>query len=312
MKRFYFLSFFFSLFLSTTTFGQGKGTIIGTITDGGLDEPLGFAAVGITSLNVGTTTGVDGEYRLAGIPAGVHQLEFSYLGYETITLEATVVANKTVTVNVTLREGGLTMDEVVIVGQAVGQRAAINRQINSNTIVNVISKEKLQELPDQNAAESVGRLAGVSVYRDAGEGQQVSIRGISPRFNAITVNGERLPSTETDTRAVDLSMISADALEGIELFKAIRPDMDGDAIGGTVNFTIKKADKGMRGVVRLLGGYNDLKNDWGQFRGSGSIGNRFFGNKLGVIATANYQQITRSNEFLNTAYEFTGNDPNTG
>lgn len=82
------------------------------------------------------------------------------------------------------------MKEVVVVGKATGQRAAINPQINSNTIVNVISKEKRQELPDQNAAESMGRLAGVSVYRDTGEGQQVSIRGISPRFNAITVNGE--------------------------------------------------------------------------------------------------------------------------
>ena len=154
---------------------------------------------------------------------------------------------------------------MVVRGQATGQRAAINQQVNSNTIVNVISKEKLQELPDQNAAEAVGRLAGVSVYRDAGEGQQVSIRGISPRFNAITVNGERLPSTEQETRAVDLSMISADALAGIELFKAIRPDMDADAIGGTVNFAVKRADPGPTGNIRILGGYNDLKQEAGQF-----------------------------------------------
>ena len=123
----------------------------------------------------------------------------------------------------------------------------------SNTIVNVISKEKLQELPDQNAAESVGRLAGVSVYRDAGEGQRVTIRGISPRLNSITVNGERLPSTQEQDRSVDLSMISPEMLEGIELFKALRPDMDGDAVGGTVNFTIRKADAGLRTMARLLG-----------------------------------------------------------
>ena len=299
------------LWATLFVFGQGKGIIYGTINDGGLDEPLGFAAVGIPSLNIGTTSNLDGKYRLTGVPAGVHQVEYSYLGYETILLEVTVEVGKEAKVEVTLQESGLTMDEVIIVGQATGQRAAINKQINSNTIVNVVSKEKLQELPDQNAAESVGRLAGVSVYRDAGEGQQVSIRGISPRFNAITVNGERLPSTEQETRAVDLSMISSDALDGIELFKAIRPDMDGDAIGGTVNFTIRKADAGVRGNVRLLGGYNDLKSDFGQFRGSASVSNRFLSNKLGVIATANYQQINRSNEFLSSSYEFIGNDPNT-
>jgi TonB-dependent receptor len=306
------LGLLFCFFInSNTAFSQQKGSIFGIITDGNLKEPLGFAAIGIPSLNIGTTSDFEGKYNLTNIPVGSHQVEFSYLGYQSQTLEVQIEVNKAIQIDITLSEGGVLMEEVIIVGQAVGQRAAINNQINSNTIVNVVSKEKLQELPDQNAAESVGRLAGVSVYRDAGEGQQVSIRGISPRFNSITINGERLPSTEQETRSVDLSMISSDALEGIELFKAIRPDMDGDAIGGTVNFTIRKAAEGLKGNIRLLGGYNDLKKDFGQFRVSSSVSNRFLENKLGLILTANYQQSNRSNEFLNTSYEFTGNDPNT-
>lgn len=312
MKKQYYLLLTLQLILVSYTFGQRKGLLSGTINDQALNEPLPFVAIGIANLNIGTTSDLDGKYRLLNVPAGTHEVSFSYLGYETQLKTITIAAGEELEVNISLGEGGVTMDEVVVLGQATGQRAAINRQINSNTIVNVISKEKLQELPDQNAAESVGRLAGVSIYRDAGEGQQVSIRGISPRFNAITVNGERLPSTEQSTRSVDLSMISADALDGIELFKAIRPDMDGDAIGGTVNFTIKKADAGVRSTIRLLGGYNDLKNDFGQFRGSAAVSNRLLKNKLGVIATANYQEINRSNEFLTTNYEFTGNDPNTG
>lgn len=300
-----------SLFLQPDLSGQDKGIVYGKIMDGALNEPLPFATAGIPSINIGVSTDIDGKYRLIGIPPGTHTIEFSYLGYETQVREITIRAGEELEYNIELSEGGLTIDEIVVMGQAVGQRAAINRQINSNTIVNVISKQKLQELPDQNAAESVGRLAGVSVYRDAGEGQQVSIRGISPRFNSITVNGERLPSTEQETRSVDLSMISSDALDGIELFKAIRPDMDADAIGGTVNFTIKRADEDWKGNLRILGGYNDLKSDFGQFRASGSVSNRFFENKLGVIFSANYQRINRSNEFLNSDYEFLGSDANT-
>ena len=124
--------------------------------------------------------------------------------------------------DMTLTEGGKNIQEVVVRGQATGQRAAINQQINANTIVNVISQEKLQELPDQNAAEAVGRLAGVPVYRDAGEGQRISIWGISLGFNSITINGERLPSTDESERSVDLSMISPDMLAGIELFRSLR------------------------------------------------------------------------------------------
>ena len=307
-----FVLFFLLVFVNTSLLlAQQKGIIYGTIMDGELDEPLSFANIGISSLGIGTTTDLDGNYRLTNIPEGSHTVTFSYLGFEDKTKDITINGGEELKIDISLTSGGVQLEEVIVKGQATGQRAAINQQINSNTIVNVVSKEKLQELPDQNAAESVGRLAGVSVYRDAGEGQQVSIRGISPRFNAITINGERLPSTEQETRSVDLSMISSDALAGIELFKAIRPDMDGDAIGGTVNFTVAKATEGLRGVARIMGGYNDLKNDFGQFRGSVSLSNRFLNNKLGVIVTGNYQKINRSNEFLNTSYEFLGNNTST-
>ncbi len=287
-----------------------EGVLHGRVIDGGLNEPLAFANILISEVNLGTTTELDGAYRIPKIPPGTYTVTFSYLGYESLTQQITIDVGEEEELNVTLSEGGVTMEEVVVRGQATGQRAAINQQINSNTIVNVVSREKLQELPDQNAAEAVGRLAGVSVYRDAGEGQRISVRGISPRFNAITVNGERLPSTQESDRSVDLSMISPDMLAGIELFKAITPDMDGDAIGGTVNFTVAKAEEGLRLRGRVLTGYNDLKQDFGQYRGNVSFSNRFLDNKLGLVATGNYQRANRSNEFIITDYVYQGLDVN--
>ncbi len=87
-------------------------------------------------------------------------------------------------------------EEVVVTGIARGQLAAINQQVNSNTIVNVVSKERMQELPDQNAAEAVGRLPGVSVVRAGGEGTMVTLRGMAPRLNLVTINGARVPSDD--------------------------------------------------------------------------------------------------------------------
>ena len=291
---------------------QGNGTIYGQVTDGQTKNPLGYVSVSIPALNLGTNTNLEGNYRLLQVKAGTYTIVFSYLGYPKLEREIDITTDQELILNIELAGDGVTLDEVVIQVQGTGQRAAINQQINSNTIVNVVSQERLRELPDQNAAEAVGRLAGVSVYRDAGEGQQVSVRGISPRFNSITINGERLPSTELETRSVDLSMISSDALAGIELYKASRPDMDGDAIGGTVNFTVKKADKDFFASVRSLGTYNNLKSDFGNFRGVATISNRFLEEKLGILASANYQLVNRSNEFLTTNYEFLGNNPNTG
>ena len=312
MNKFSLIVFFYCLF--GLALGQNKpgntAVLYGTMRDGNSGEPLAFATVAIVGSNLGIASSLDGKYRLTNIPPGKQKISFQYAGYKTREVELDFVTDQEQAYDLSLLPDVVDMEEVVVKGQAVGQQAAINQQLNSNTIVNVVSREKLQELPDQNAAEAVGRLAGVSIQRDAGEGQKVIVRGLSPRFNSITINGERLPSTDENDRSVDLSMISPDALAGIELFKALKPDMDGDAVGGTVNFSVRKADKGSRGTVRLLTGYNDIKKDWGQTRANVDFSNRFFNSKMGIVATGNFQQANRSSEFISAGYLFTGRDAN--
>ena len=105
-------------------------------------------------------------------------------------------------------------ETVVVTAQASGQNAAINQQLASNTVTNVVSAARIQELPDANAAESVGRLPGVSVLRSGGEGTQIVIRGLQPKYNNVTVDGVRMASSNPNDRSVDLSMISPFPLRG--------------------------------------------------------------------------------------------------
>lgn len=299
----------FGLFSNfTPAFGQSTGTINGIIKDGNSENPLAFASVRVENLPIGAQSDVEGKFRLLRVPAGKQTLTFSYLGYQKLSKEVDVVAGKNIDLSIVLSPETFTTDEVVISAQLEGQQAAINQQINSNTIVNVVSKDRIQELPDQNAAETVGRLPGVAVQRNAGEGTKVIVRGLSPRFNSITVNGERIPSTDAEDRSVDLSMVSTDALEGIEVFKALTPDKDGDAIGGTVNFVVKKAPEGFHGNFRLQGGYNSQQKEWGQPRGSFNISNRFADNKLGIILTGNFQRANRSSDIFDASYTQNGVD----
>ncbi|MFN4079451.1 MAG: TonB-dependent receptor [Saprospiraceae bacterium] len=281
-----------------------NAVLTGKITDAATGEALGFATVALPELQLGAIANADGFYRVVNIPSGAYLVRVSYTGYQSQERVFTFESGGTYALDLQIGEASMSVSEVVISAQAQGQQAAINQQINSNTIVNVISKEKLQELPDQNAAEAIGRLAGVSVQRDAGEGQRVVIRGLSPRFASVTINGERIPSTDGDDRSVDLSMVSPDMLAGVELFKAIRPDMDGDAVGGTVNFSVKKADKGFKGEGRLFGGYNGLSEKFGPWRSSATMSNRFLDNRFGVILTANYQEADRSSHDLGGNYYF--------
>jgi TonB-dependent receptor len=275
---------------------QGRGVVKGVVSDSQSKEPLVFASIGVEGTSFGTTADDEGKFSIT-LPAGNYQLSFSYLGYNKIVKDLELEPDEvldlgTIEMEITFFMG----QEVVITAMARGQNAAINQQKNSNTIVNVISKERIQELPDQNAAEAIGRLSGVSVVRDGGEGTKVTLRGMAPRLNLITIDGARVPSTDDQDRSVDLSMFSTEALAGIEVYKALRPDMDADAMGGTVNFTARNAREDFGGDVKVQTGYNSLKQELGQYQVSATFENRFFNDKLGAIISGSAQKANRSYE----------------
>jgi TonB-dependent receptor len=290
---------------SVPVLAQGKGQIIGTVVDSTNGETLPSANISVEGTSVGATSDLDGRFWISNVPAGKQVVVASYIGYEPSRIEVVVQPGSALDLEIKMHMQILEGDEIVVTAQLQGQAAAINQQIASNTIVNVVSAEKIRELPDQNAAESVGRLPGVSVQREAGEGTKVVVRGLSPKFNSITVNGERIPSTDAEDRSVDLSMISPDALAGIEVFKALTPDKDGDAIGGTVNLVMRRAPSELQSNFRGQSGYNQHEGELGQFKGSFGISNRFGENEeLGAIFTGNFQRADRSSDQLNAGYSF--------
>ncbi len=282
------------LTLNYSVTAQSGGTVTGTVTDQMTNEPLPGATVSIKGTTQGVVTDLYGNFSIY-IPSVSATIEIRYIGYGTVEREVTITDTKTLDLDVQLDLNSLIAEEIVITGQAVGQAAAINQQINANTIVNIVSQDKIRELPDQNAAETLGRLPGISVRRSGGEGNQVVMRGLSPRFSSITINGERIPASGND-RSVDISMMSPDVLAGIEVFKALTPDKDADAIGGTVNFKTKRASEEPEFTGYFQYGYNALADEWGQVRTSATGGKRFFNGKLGLLATGNYQKANRSQD----------------
>jgi TonB-dependent receptor len=299
---------FWVLFLAIlTAAAQGQGGVSGVVKDGQEGDPLIGATVRVLVVNKGAVTDINGEYAITGIPEGKATLLVSYIGYKPLQKEVEITARQVLAVDFTLEPDAVSLDSVVITAQIAGQLGAINNQLNSNTIVNVVSRDRILSLPDQNAAEAIGRISGVSVQRENGEGQKVVVRGLSPKFNSITINGERIPSTDGADRSVDLSMIAPEALGGIEVYKALTPDRDADAIGGSVNFTAAKAREGFKGSFNLQGGYNDQSARWGLPRGSLLLSNRFLkGDKLGIVIGANYQFADRSSDRLSADYELAG------
>jgi TonB-dependent receptor len=194
-------------------------------------------------------------------------------------------------------------EEVVVTSQMMGQISAINQQRTSNTIINVVSGEKIQELPDVNAAEVMGRMPGVSILRSGGEANKIILRGLSDRYTNVTIDGIRIPPTDASGRGLDLSTISQSSLAGIELYKALTPDKDADGIAGSVNLVTKKAPSVRLLRADLMGGYNNIMHSFGQYDMVLRYGERFFDDLLGVQFTGNLENRIRSSERINLDYD---------
>ncbi len=284
-----------------------QGTLRGTVTDARDASTLPGANVFLEGTALGAATNVEGTYRIGNIPAGVYNVRVSFVGYEAKTVPVTIADGETATLDVALAPSAI-LGEVVVSGQLVGQAAAINQQLASNTIVNVVSEEKIKELPDANAAESIGRLPGVAVQRSGGEASQIVLRGLSGGFTSITVDGVKIAPTDAESRSVDLSTISQGSLAGIELFKALTPDKDADAIAGAVNLVTRRAPRQREVRVDVLGSYNELANDAGQYAANLRVGQRFFKDFLGVQVTGNIEQRNRSKEAYDVGYDTSLNE----
>jgi TonB-dependent receptor len=296
--------------MAATAFGQG--TVRGVITDSVTTESLVGANVFLLGTALGNASDLEGLYRIDRIPAGTYTLKVSYVGYVSKSSEITIQDNKTLQLNFQLHPDVIRGETYVVIGQAIGQAAAINQQITSNTIINVVSEEKIKELPDANAAEAIGRLPGVSILRSGGEANKVILRGLEDKFTIITIDGVKIPPTDATSRGVDLSTLSQSSLAGIELLKATTPDKDGDALAGSINLVTKKAPETRTVKADIKGDYNKLMESADQYDVSFHYGERFFNNVLGVQLAGNAEKRIRSNERINVDYNQSPNASQAG
>src|SRR5699024_3405932 len=137
-----------------------------------------------------------------------------------------------------------------------------------------------------NVGESLKRIPGISIQNDQGEARYIQIRGTSPGLSNVSINGEQVASPEGDSRSVTLDMIPSDLLGSIEVTKALTPDMDGDAIGGSVNLATKSAISDDRiAKVTVDGGYHNNVSRLSPFGGRISAN---YGQRLGEDGAFGY------------------------
>jgi len=293
MYKFLRISFFWvlSMTVGIAAYGQ-SGRLQGKVTDDlGLVMP-GASILLDTDPMIGTITDNSGKYQIFDLKEGTYKMTVSYLGYQTLEFQVSVQAGKATEQNITLKEAYIMGDEVIIMGDRLrGQAKALSQQKNNANITNIVAADQIGKFPDANIGDAVKRIPGITMQNDQGEARNIIIRGMAPQLNSVMINGERVPSAEGDNRNVQMDLIPADMVQAVEVNKAILPNMDADAIGGSVNLVTRKAPEGLR-ISGTAGTGLNLLSQKPIWNGSVILGNRLFDNREGVIFSVSYKNIT--------------------
>lgn len=218
----------------TSSLALAQGDLQGRVTDTQKQHLFSGAQVELKELGLKEVTDRDGSFYFSQVADGNYTLKITYLGVEPVEYAVSIKEGKVFKQDFVLSQQQDALEEVVVHGQRSSVANALNRQKNANRLVSIVSSDSIGQFPDQNAAEALQRLPGMFIQRDQGEGRFVGIRGIDPNLNNLTINGANIPAPEGGVRSVALDVIPSELIEGLEVTKSVTPDMDADAVGGSV------------------------------------------------------------------------------
>ncbi|WP_076068566.1 TonB-dependent receptor [Sphingomonas montana] len=192
-------------------------------------------------------------------------------------------------------------EEIIVTGFRASLNASLSEKRNATGIIDVIKAEDIADFPDNNIAESIQRIPGVTINRDQGEGRNITVRGLGPIFTRVRINGiEGLSTTGgSDSsgganrgRGFDFNVFASDLFNSITVRKSASADVEEGSLGATVDLVTArpfdyKDDFTVAGSTAV--GLNDFSNAIDP-KLSGLVSAKFLDGKLGILLSAAYSE----------------------
>lgn len=182
------------------------------------------------------------------------------------------------------------LGEIVVTGTRAALIESLDRKRDAQIVQDSIVAEDLGRFPDDNVADSLSHITGITVQRTrGGEGQYVNVRGLGPEFSIVTLNG-RILATDGDGREFAFDVLPSEVIAGADVYKSANAVNLEGSIGGAINLTSARPldAAGLRMSLSIEGDYNDLSENDG-YKASGVFSNTFADSRMGVMLTAIYQ-----------------------
>lgn len=193
------------------------------------------------------------------------------------------------------------LEEVIVVkGYRGSLKQGLNLKRNETAATDSIVAEDIADFPDLNIAESLQRIAGVSIARDAGEGRNITVRGLGPTFTRVRINGMEALSTEGGTdssggtnrdRGFDFNTFASELFNRVTVRKTATADIDEGSLGATVDlYTARPFDyEGFQFTASGQGGFNDLSGTFDP-RMAMLVSNTFMDGRFGALLSIAYAE----------------------
>lgn len=196
------------------------------------------------------------------------------------------------------------MEEVLVTGIRTMLQKNLDIKRDSAAIVDAITAEDIGKFPDKNLADALQRVPGVSITRDGGEGQFVSVRGVSPELTLTLLNGNYVATAvnaRDPVRSFNYALLPSSQISRVEVYKTPEARLDEGGIGGTVIISTRKPLEmdSNSGYLNAEGTWADVTKKWeGQYSGLYSWKNE--DETFGILASYSQQDRTATSEYIRT------------
>jgi len=197
---------------------------------------------------------------------------------------------------------------IIVSGFRESLNAAVAAKRASDSQIDVIVAEDIAKFPDTNLAESLQRIPGVAIQRDAGEGRAITVRGLGPQFTRVRVNGMEAIATSTDgaaasrERGFDFNVFASELFSSIVVHKTAEASLDEGSLGAVVDLNTGNPlafDSGLHFAASAQARYNDLSEDLGP-RAAGLVSWVNEDGTFGISASVAYSEYVTSELGNNT------------
>lgn len=195
------------------------------------------------------------------------------------------------------------LEEIVVTGTRAALIQSLDRKREAQVVQDSIVAEDLGRFPDDNVADSLSHITGITLQRTrGGEGQYVNVRGLGPEFSIVTLNG-RILATDGDGREFAFDVLPSEVISGADVFKSANAVNVEGSIGGLINLSsARPLDRpGLRTSLSVEGDYNDLSENTG-YKVSGVFSNTFAEGRMGLMLTAVYQDTEVRSDAVHEFY----------